>query len=262
MKPMDIVLQNNAKSQSPFDSIRRMDEKGQEYWSARELMPMLGYARWDRVPDVIERASIACQNAGNPVPEHFSEKTSKTNGRPQQDFYLSRYACYLVAMSSDSRKPEIAVAQGYFANKLMFADYVVWRETGNVPDVFGNIPTNNGNDQSGFVYLVRQMSTTYYKIGKSKNPYKRLESLQTGTPLEIQVIERYFSMDCTKLESLLHGYYSAYWVRGEWFDFPDGIVFEFLSVCRELDDKVERCLSSADVKKNQLNRQFVTITPI
>jgi DNA-damage-inducible protein D len=52
---------------SPFDSIRRIDEHGKEYWLARDLMPLLGYEKWERVPDVIERAMSACQNTGNVV---------------------------------------------------------------------------------------------------------------------------------------------------------------------------------------------------
>ncbi len=112
---MNILPSNSG--QSPFDSIKRINAQGIEIWRGRELMPILGYARWDRVPDVIERAKISCQNAGIPHTEHFSEETRKTLGRDQQDFDLSRYACYLVAMNGDPRKKEIAQAQSYFAIK-------------------------------------------------------------------------------------------------------------------------------------------------
>ncbi len=88
-------------------------------------MPLLGYSRWDRVPDVIERASVSCENSGNLVGENFSEETRKTNGRPQQDYRLSRYACYLVAMNGDPRKPEIASAQSYFAIKTREAETII-----------------------------------------------------------------------------------------------------------------------------------------
>jgi DNA-damage-inducible protein D len=111
--------------QSPFDAIRHFDEHGNEFWSARELMPILGYSRWERVPDVIERAKLSCVNAGNLDVEHFSEGTRKTLGRPQQDFKLSRYACYLVAMNGDPRKPEIASAQTYFAVKAREAEVII-----------------------------------------------------------------------------------------------------------------------------------------
>jgi hypothetical protein len=113
---MAIVVQNNNNNEgTPFDSIRRVDEHGNEYWYARELMPLLGYKTWERVPNVIDRAKTACLNVGNRIEDHFFEEVRKTSGRPQQDFKLSRYSCYLVAMNGDSRKPEIAAAQSYFA---------------------------------------------------------------------------------------------------------------------------------------------------
>lgn len=110
--------QNNNEGESPFDSIRQLDEQGNEFWYARELMPILGYIRWERVPEVVERASISCDNGGNPSCDHFIEETRKTSGRPQQDFKLTRHACHLIAMCGDPRKPEIAQAQTYFSVKL------------------------------------------------------------------------------------------------------------------------------------------------
>jgi hypothetical protein len=121
----NIVPISKSGSSSPFDSIRRISEDGAEFWLARDLMPILGYARWDRVPDVIDRAKTSCGNAGNSVTEHFTELTRKTKGRPQDDFWLSRYGCYLVAMNGDPRKSEIAAAQSYFAVKTREAETVI-----------------------------------------------------------------------------------------------------------------------------------------
>ena len=122
---MDIVLQDNSRS--PFDSIRRMDEKGNEYWSARELMPMLGYAKWERFENAIDRAKTTCVNCGELLENHFPTsgnlvKRKQGGGSSQQDYNLSRYACYLVAMNGDPRKPEIAAAQTYFAVKTREAE--------------------------------------------------------------------------------------------------------------------------------------------
>lgn len=116
---------NNQSSESPFDQIRHVDDRGMEFWFARELMPLLDYDRWDRVPDVIDRAIAACENAGNSSVEHFSESPRKTKGRPQQDFRLSRYACYLTAMNGDPRKSGVAAAQSYFASKTREAELTV-----------------------------------------------------------------------------------------------------------------------------------------
>jgi hypothetical protein len=102
---------------SPFDPLRREDERG-EYWMARDLMGPLGYTKWQNLEEAIERAEAACRNSRNTVEEHFllvSVKMPEGPGRPSTNYRLTRYACYLVAMNGDPRKPEIAHAQTYFA---------------------------------------------------------------------------------------------------------------------------------------------------
>lgn len=103
-----------------FDSIRQTNVYGIEYWSARDLMPFLGYDQWRRFEDAIYRAKIACGQIENNVDDHFvgSGKMialGKGGTRNVKDYHLSRFACYLVAQNGDPRKPEIAAAQVYFA---------------------------------------------------------------------------------------------------------------------------------------------------
>ena len=107
-------------TQPDFNSIRQLNPYGQEYWSARELAPLLGYNKWERFEVAIQRAVIACEQAGQVVQDHFpaSWKMVKLGSGSQRqiiDYNLSRFACYLVAMNGDPRKPEIAAAQVYFA---------------------------------------------------------------------------------------------------------------------------------------------------
>jgi hypothetical protein len=112
---------------SPFDSIRREDEHG-EYWSARDLMSVMGYTNWREFKDAIGRATITASNTGADVASLFGNAPKKvTAGRPAEDFRLARYAAYLVAMNGDPRKEEIAQAQQYFAIKTRQA------ETGKQP---------------------------------------------------------------------------------------------------------------------------------
>lgn len=111
-----------AQGESAFESIKHTDETGCEYWTARELMPVLGYKQWRRFSETIERAMISCEASGNKVSEHFADvgKTSPMpNGGVKEipDYHLSRYACYLIAMNGDPRKKAIAMAQTYFAVK-------------------------------------------------------------------------------------------------------------------------------------------------
>lgn len=106
---------------SPFDAIRRTDERG-EYWSARDLMPLLGYDTWHRFLDVIERATVAAFNAGEDADQGFSRLRENLSTKPRIDYRLTRYACYLVAMNGDPRKDEIARAQSYFAIRTREAE--------------------------------------------------------------------------------------------------------------------------------------------
>jgi DNA-damage-inducible protein D len=112
---------------SPFDAIRREDERG-EYWSARDLMLLLGYDKWERFEDAIERAKVAMANAGQRADEQASRlrEPVATRGKAPDttrvNYRLTRNACYLVAMNGDPRKPEIASAQTYFAIKTREAE--------------------------------------------------------------------------------------------------------------------------------------------
>lgn len=107
---------------SPFDRIRHEDEHG-EFWSARELMPLLGYDQWRRFEDSTVRAAAACRNSGFDPENHFLPAPARMNGgRPAKDLRLSRYACYLVSMNGDPRKEEVAAAQTYFVVKTREAE--------------------------------------------------------------------------------------------------------------------------------------------
>ncbi len=102
-------------TQNIFEEIRKINQYDMEYWSARELMPALGYDTWSKFTDAISRAEESAKNVGVEPKEHFLPAPAKsTGGRPAEDVFLSRYACYLVAQNGDPRKPEIAAAQSYF----------------------------------------------------------------------------------------------------------------------------------------------------
>ena len=106
--------------QKTFEQIKIEDETWFEFWSARDLMKALGYSQWRRFDGVIEKAKIACKNSWSDVWKHFLPevaKTSKVWWRPRENYFLTRYACYLIAQNWDSRKVEISLAQTYFASQ-------------------------------------------------------------------------------------------------------------------------------------------------
>ena len=109
-------------SEQTFESIKHVNEYGEEYWLARELQLVLEYAQWRRFSDAIERAKLACRNSGFAVEDHFADVGKMVDigsGAERQidDVMLSRYACYLIVMNGDPRKEVIAIGQSYFAVK-------------------------------------------------------------------------------------------------------------------------------------------------
>ncbi len=103
-----------------FEDLKKVNEYGAEYWSAREIQPLLGYSQWRRFEDAIKRAATSCKNSGNEPSYHFAGAGKPIEGgkgavQLVNDYHLSRFACYLIAQNGDPRKPEIANAQKYFA---------------------------------------------------------------------------------------------------------------------------------------------------
>lgn len=106
--------------------------EGVECWSARELQTLLGYSKWENFSKVIEKAKESCTNAGSSVADHFPDvrkMVSIGSGAEKgvEDILLTRYACYLIAQNGDSRKPEIAFAQNYFAVQTRRAEIIEQR---------------------------------------------------------------------------------------------------------------------------------------
>ena len=108
-------------TEKTFKSIKHIDEYGNEYWEARELMSALEYSKWEHFAKVINKAKISCNLSGFNVEEHFPVK-GKTiempNGATKEviDYKLSRYACYLIVQNaSPARHKSVALGQTYFA---------------------------------------------------------------------------------------------------------------------------------------------------
>ncbi|MHC4169644.1 MAG: BRO family protein, partial [Planctomycetota bacterium] len=102
------------------DIVHRFPETDTEYWCARDLQELLGYAEWRSFSKVVGRAITSCENASYEPTDHFGGITKMVDlgsgaKREITDIALSRYACYLIAQNGDPSKEQIAFAQTYFA---------------------------------------------------------------------------------------------------------------------------------------------------
>jgi DNA-damage-inducible protein D len=103
-----------------LEACKKLTKRSDEYWMGRDIQTILGYDKWDNFKQVIEKAREACRNSKAEPKYHFLDvgkmiTVGKGALREREDCYLTRYACYLVAMNGDSQKPEIGSAQTYFA---------------------------------------------------------------------------------------------------------------------------------------------------
>lgn len=115
------------KAITTFESIKKIDDNGVEYWSSRDLAKALDYADYRNFIAAIQRAKEACKNSNQPVSDHFGDITEMViigSGaeRPLDSIKLSRYASYLTVQNADPSKTIVAQAQTYFATQTRIAE--------------------------------------------------------------------------------------------------------------------------------------------
>jgi DNA-damage-inducible protein D len=103
-----------------FETIKRLDNNGKEYWSSRDLARVLEYTDYRNFLAVIDKAKKACENSGEVIHSHFVETNEMVQigsgaERTTDTVFLSRYACYLIVQNSDPTKVVVAKGQTYFA---------------------------------------------------------------------------------------------------------------------------------------------------
>ncbi|MCH7689079.1 MAG: DNA damage-inducible protein D [Planctomycetes bacterium] len=115
-----------------FECHAQQTEGGVEYWLARDLQHLLGYAKWDNFLNVVSKAKTACEVSGYEASDHFADvgkmvDLGSGSQREVDDTMLTRYACYLVAQNGDPKKRQVAFAQTYFALQTRRAELIEQR---------------------------------------------------------------------------------------------------------------------------------------
>ena len=121
------------KTVSLFESIKKIDESGNEYWTSRSLWKILEYTEYRHFLPVIEKAKLACENSGQRIEDHFEdilEMVTIGSGAERQidSVKLSRYACYLIVQNADPSKKIVAQGQTYFAIQTRIAEVQQMKE--------------------------------------------------------------------------------------------------------------------------------------
>ncbi len=118
------------KAKDTFESIKHIDENGNEFWTARELARVLEYSDYRYFLIVARKGWLACKNSGVEPSDHFvvyNEMVSIGSGAERQidNIRLTRYACYLTLQNANPSKPIVAQAQTYFAIQTRRAEVLL-----------------------------------------------------------------------------------------------------------------------------------------
>ena len=113
--------------QSDFESIKKQNEKGQEYWTSRELCTALGYSTYQKFTRILNKAIMIANSKGFHMPDHFNQtiemvKLGSGSFRKVENIQLSRMACLIIVENADKKKPQVQIARQYFNQETSITD--------------------------------------------------------------------------------------------------------------------------------------------
>jgi DNA-damage-inducible protein D len=111
---------NQTEVVSIFEDFRHEDDD--IYWLASDILKIIGYDDMDSLKKPIKETEKIFNALKIPLEENFIPITHHNGG---EDYKLSRFACYIIVMSSDPRKEQVAIAQTYFVQQAKSFDVIV-----------------------------------------------------------------------------------------------------------------------------------------
>lgn len=168
-----------------------------ECWSARNLQILFGYSKWENFVNVVDKAKVACMNAGEEVTDHFPDvrkmiSLAKGAEREVDDMLLTRYACYLIAQNGDSKKEQVAFAQTYFAVQTRKAEVIEQRilewervkareKLSETEKQLSGVLYERGVDDKGFAIIRSKGDQALFKLSTAL--LKKKLGIPSGRPL-------------------------------------------------------------------------------
>lgn len=257
---MTLARINKNENPNPFESIAHYDEKyDTQYWLGRELMMILGYRKWSIFCEVIEKAKNAyekgisdleseCNMKGRKrfssgsIEKHIQKRSIESTGEEQYDYKLSRLGCYLVAMNGDSRIPEIAASQVFFAFKTFQMDAI-----DSVTPLAGQILDRSENKYIRYSYTksrlvipgFRIVSNSHFNEYDFANAIKSIQEECMDTGKEAFFRKHFFSDTWRKQIPKWHLTEEGFSLFITKYKLPDDFVFQVLEEFNVQKEKLE-----------------------
>ena len=189
---------NIQPMQSDFEQIKKVTEKGKEYWSARELATTLGYSTWQKFNRVLNKALKVAQDRGMDMGEHFNQvvemvKLGSGTFREVENYHLSRIACLIIAENADSKKPQVQAARIYFKEQASALELVENQNTSRILIY----KTRQGESRVEVIFnsqtfwLTQKLMSDLYGVDVSTINYHLAQIFETGELQKEAVIRKF-----------------------------------------------------------------------